>query len=163
MSQVLVTGRGYGYSQKSMCGARRPARLVFAVALFGSVAAAIAGCSSHFINRGWELYASGRYVEAAEVFERTQHRLDRAKPDDRALYGLYRGLTLMQLGDLRGASQWLTFSRDTAKVFPEALDPESRQVLAKAWFRLSQKLHETPAPPQVQQTAVAADPTALRR
>src|SRR5690606_10875377 len=61
------------------------------------------------VKRGHALYSEGYYVEAAEVFERNERRLSEWPPDKRAAYGLYRGMTLLELGDLRGAGRWLAY------------------------------------------------------
>jgi hypothetical protein len=77
---------------------------------FALAIACLAGCSAHFVARGSELYGAGHYIEAAEVFERTESRLASSSPEDRARYGLYRGLTFAALGDFRSAERWLNYS-----------------------------------------------------
>src|SRR5688572_17609889 len=60
-----------------------------------------------YVHRGSDLYFQGRYIEAAQVLEQTESRLTEADPVERAEYGLYRGVTLLRLGDLDGALRWL--------------------------------------------------------
>lgn len=82
----------------------------------------MSACGAHFVARGTDLYRDGRYVEAAEVFERTEARLTQASTDERARFGLYRGATFLRLGDTARAAQWLGYARSVVKSDPEALD-----------------------------------------
>jgi hypothetical protein len=84
------------------------------------------------VNRGADLYAGGRYIEAAEVFERTERRLPGATSPDRARYGLYRGATLLALGDARHAQNWLSFSAQIVQVDRASLSEEERLMLERA-------------------------------
>jgi len=79
-------------------------------------------CGSHFVGRGSNLYAEGRYVEAAEVFEKTEQRLRQSSNCDRARFGLYRGATYLKLGDVPHAARWLGYSRSVLNEDPSALD-----------------------------------------
>lgn len=113
-----------------------------------------AGCSN-YVKRGSALYADGRYIEAAEVFERTEYRLHDSSPRQQAEYGLYRGLTLLVLGDLQEAHHWLTFAYEVERAHPGSLRGNRRALLDRGWFELAQRLRSTPprgAPP----TAIAA-------
>jgi hypothetical protein len=69
-------------------------------------ALSLVGCS-HPVQRCETLYRDHQYIEAAEAFEHTEDRLAAASPEDRAEYGLYRGLTFLRLGDLVNARRWL--------------------------------------------------------
>lgn len=91
-----------------------------------------AGCTNQYVTRGAELYAGGLYIEAAEVFERTERRLDRASPSERAQYGLYRGATLLALGDSRRARRWLRYSERLLQSNPALLSAEERDMLRRA-------------------------------
>ncbi|MBK7582562.1 MAG: hypothetical protein IPI67_20485 [Myxococcales bacterium] len=99
----------------------------------------LAGCEGH-VRRGTTLYADGRYVEAAEVFERTEYRLTQFTPRERAEYGVYRGMTLLVLGDLAHARRWLTYAYEVEKVAPGALRSDRRALLDRGWFELGQRL-----------------------
>ena len=52
---------------------------VVAAALLVLATLALAGCTT-YVKRGSALYADGRYIEAAEVFERTEYRLQDSSP-----------------------------------------------------------------------------------
>jgi hypothetical protein len=96
--------------------------------------AAVLGCTSS-VNRGAELYAQSSYIEAAEVFERTQGRLYQMDDADRARYGLYRGLTFLALGDMQGAERWLVYAQAQRRSLPAALS-EDEQALLRQGFNL---------------------------
>jgi hypothetical protein len=110
------------------------------------------GCSS-YVKRGSTLYTDGRYIEAAEVFERTEARLADSSPREKAEYALYRGLTLLVLGDLPHSHRWLTHAYDIERAVPGSLRQDKRVLLDRGWYELGQKMHPTAAPPP---TAVAA-------
>jgi hypothetical protein len=115
---------------------------------------AVSACSG-YVKRGSALYADGRYVEAAEVFERTEHRLEEASPRERAEYALYRGMTLLVLGDLRNCHRWLAYAYQVEKSVPGSLRGDRRGLLDRGWFELGQRLRaETPE--ERPATAIAA-------
>ncbi len=119
------------------------------------------GCAS-YVQRGSALYGEGHYVEAAEVFERTEHRLSEADNRDSAQYGLYRGLTLLALGDLRSSHRWLSYAYNVERGVPGSLEPRERAMLDQGWTSLNQRLMtETQSPPAPPNTAVAAQPGAV--
>jgi tetratricopeptide (TPR) repeat protein len=109
-----------------------------------------AGCSSH-VKRGGALYAEGRYVEAAEVFEHTESQLGLATPREKAEYGTYRGLTLLVLGDLRNAHRWLGYAYQLEQLYPGSLRSRQRAELDRGWYELGVRFRsQTPgrvAPP----------------
>src|SRR4051794_12615412 len=72
-------------------------------------------CGGHFVTRGTSLYEDAHYVEAAEVFERTEDRLASSSNDERARFGLYRGATFLKLGDTAHAARWLGYARSIVK------------------------------------------------
>lgn len=124
--------------------------LILALAAF-----TLAGCESH-VRRGTTLYADGRYVEAAEVFERTEYRLTDCTPRERAEYGLYRGMTLLVLGDLPNARRWLTYAYEVERVAPGALRTDRRALLDRGWFELGQRQRaELEATPRGTDSALA--------
>ena len=86
------------------------------------------GCT-FYVHRGSDLYYQGRYIEAAQVLEQTESRLVEATPAERAEYGLYRGATLLRLGDLDGALRWLEYARTWDARHPGALDAQQRELL----------------------------------
>ncbi len=130
-----------GVSQ-SLTG-RASTRRAFAFA--GSVAFAVTalllstGCGSP-VSRGTVLYRQQNYIEAAEAFEHTQGRLVAMEPVERARYGLYRGLTFIALGDLRGAERWLDYAEAMQRAQPTLLPVEDRALLARARLDLTVKL-----------------------
>jgi hypothetical protein len=83
-----------------------PSRFAFLV-----VAALLAqgACASSALHRGAELYVEQRYIDADQVFEQTESQLASYAADERAQYGLYRGATLVALGDHERARRWLAY------------------------------------------------------
>lgn len=92
----------------------------------------VSACGSNN-NRGRALYADGRFIEAAEVFEHSEAQLDRLVPEERARYGLYRGMTQLRLGDLDAAARWLHYASSNEERTPGALDPREVSALKQAW------------------------------
>lgn len=88
-----------------------------------------AGCGAHFVNRGSSLYEDGHYVEAAEVFEQTEARLQSCSSGERARFGLYRGATFLKLGDAQHAARWLGYARAIKSSHPSALDRRDSRLL----------------------------------
>src|SRR5438045_177907 len=99
----------------------RRAVLVASVLLSGLLNACGAG---HYVQRGADLYGAGRYVEADEVFERSQPRVARAPLAERAAYAAYRGATFIALGDLRHAQYWLAVASELERSHPGTLRAE---------------------------------------
>lgn len=95
------------------------------------------------VGRGTTLYHQQNYIEAAEAFERTQERLATMKPVERARYGLYRGLTFMALGDLRGAERWLDYADAQQRTQPIVLPDNERDLLTLSRRELSQRIHDS--------------------
>jgi hypothetical protein len=89
-------------------------------------------CGNQYVTRGAELYAGGFYIEAAEVFERTERRLEQASSSEQAQYGLYRGATLLALGDSGRARRWLRYSERLLTDDPALLSDEERDMLRRA-------------------------------
>jgi hypothetical protein len=96
-------------------------------------------CARDHVQRGTNLYGKGRYVEAAEVFERTENRLPALDDSGRARYGLYRGLTLLVLGDLAGARHWFSYARDVERQHAGALGAERLALLERGEFELNSR------------------------
>jgi hypothetical protein len=117
--------------------------------------AALSACTNHYVTRGAELYAGGFYIEAAEVFARTEKRLEEASPTDQAQYGLYRGATLLALGDARRARRWLGYSERLLHTDAALLSGEERDMLQRALGILaSQTPSATPPTPGHSGTAM---------
>ena len=122
----------------------RYALLAASVLLSGALSACGAG---HYVQRGADLYGAGRYVEADEVFERSEPRVARAPLQERAAYAAYRGATFVALGDLRHAQRWLTIASELERTHPGTLRTEERQFLDGAWRALANRLPTTPPAP----------------
>jgi hypothetical protein len=103
------------------------------------------GCGGQYITRGSELYDDARYVEAAEVFERTEARLASASQDERARFGLYRGATFLKLGDTTHAARWLGYARSVVQAHPDALDADDLKLLDASLTTLA---HSAPHEPE---------------
>ncbi len=112
------------------------------------------GCSGN-VSRGRALYADGYYVEAAEVFERNEAKLGEWPAEKRAAYGLYRSMTLLELGDVAGAARWLHYCEWVQGRTPGALDSDQIQLVAQVHAKLDATRLET-APPATSAGAVAA-------
>lgn len=97
-----------------------------------SLPLSLTACGASAVNRGADLYARGHYVESAEVFEHTEPSLEALEADERARYGLYRGATLLGLGDLGGARRWLGYSTRLVGDNPRALRASERRFLQEA-------------------------------
>ena len=113
----------------------------------------VAACGGHYVTRGADLFEDGRYVEAAEVFERTQHRLTSSAPDEQARYGLYRGATLFVLGDFAHAESWLSYASEVVRAHPNALDHDERKYLERVRLAVDARYRGLP---KNTDTAVAA-------
>lgn len=106
------------------------------------LACALGGCS-HYVQRGEALYREHRYIEAAEAFERTETRLPSSTSEERAEYGLYRGLTFLYLDDLGGARTWLGYAYSIVQKAPGALHQEERALLGRGFVELDQRSSAT--------------------
>lgn len=115
--------------------------------LFGSLGAALfllSACGGHFVTRGTALYEDAHYVEAAEVFEQTEHRLNESSTSERARFGLYRGATFLKLGDTAHAARWLGYARSMVKSDPDALNDEDLALLGASLKALGPVPSEAP-------------------
>src|SRR4051812_29625949 len=105
----------------------------------------LTGCgSSHYIQRGADLYGEGRYVEADEVFARSEPRVARAALEQRAAYAAYRGATFVALGDLPHAQHWLSVATEIERSRPGTLRAEERMFLDGAWRAYANRMPPTP-------------------
>jgi len=99
------------------------------------LALSLFGCT-FYVSRGSDLYSQGRYIEAAQVLEQTESRLTDAEPDEHAEYGLYRGATLLRLGDLDGALHWLEYAQSWEQRHPGSLRADERELLEERFIAL---------------------------
>ena len=117
----------------------------------------MAACGGHYVSRGASLYDDGKYVEAAEVFERTEQRLAQSSSEERARFGLYRGANFLKLGDPVHAARWLGYARTVVNADPDALDSEELGMLEASLKALASA---KPAPPESKADAeLATAPT----
>lgn len=107
-----------------------------------------------YVRRGSTLYADGRYIEAAEVFERTEERLPESTPREKAEYGLYRGMTLLVLGDLDNARRWLGYAYQMERAQPGTLRHDRRVLLDRGWFELDRR-YQREAPNATERPEIA--------
>jgi hypothetical protein len=84
------------------------------------------------LNRGANYYIERRYIDAAQVFEHAEPELVAYDDAQRARYGLYRGATLLELGDMTEAERWLMFGHQLAAKNPGALSGTERTALREA-------------------------------
>jgi hypothetical protein len=113
-----------------MCSvAVRSQRRTSTLVLAGALLVLTSACGSHFVARGSALYSDGRYVEAAEVFEQTEERLNQSSNRDRARFGVYRGATFLKLGDVQHAARWLGYARTIVRVDNDALNDDELVLL----------------------------------
>jgi hypothetical protein len=125
---------------------RQPARLA-ALGAYALVAMSLGACGSHYVARGATLYGEGHYVEAEEVFERTEGRLAESSSSERARFGLYRGATFLKLGDAMHAARWLGYARSVMSSDPDALGTGDTALLEASLKSLAgAKAKEPPAP-----------------
>ncbi len=129
-------------------------RILLLSCVFG-VGLASLGCSGN-VSRGQALYADGYYVEAAEVFERNEKRLDEWPAEKRAAYGLYRSMTLLQLGDVSGAQRWIHYVHFVEGKTPGSLDSSEQVLLAQTEAKVDARLRTEPGPTTGTPGAVAA-------
>jgi hypothetical protein len=110
---------------------------VVAIAALGLL---VTTACEHSVQRSETLYREHRYIEAAEAFERTEDRLAGWSPEDRANYGLYRGLTFLHLDDLGNARRWLGYAYAVEHEAPGSLIHEERALLDRGWTELDQRV-----------------------
>jgi tetratricopeptide (TPR) repeat protein len=91
---------------------------------------------THYVGRGSDLYYQGRYIEAAHVLEKSEPRLPGATNLEQATYGLYRGATLLRLGDLEGARRWLEYCQRLQATFPDILRADELELLQETMIAL---------------------------
>lgn len=95
-------------------------------------AVGMAGCRASYVDRGAALYANHSYVEADELFEHNEQRLQSAPASERARYALYRGVTLLSLGDSVRSGYWLSYAARCHSRDSQALSDDERAMLTRA-------------------------------
>src|SRR3954454_11157831 len=123
---------------------RRVVLIASVTACFAVLTACAAG---HYVQRGADLYGEGRYVEADEVFARSEPRVAHAALEQRAAYAAYRGATFVALGDLPHAQHWLGMATEIERTRPGTLASEERAFLEAVWRAYANRLPPTPAVP----------------
>ncbi len=83
-----------------------------------------------YVGRAQTAYEQGRYLEVAESLSRREPELDRLPKSQRARYGLYRGLALIQLGDPEAGRRWLHYARDLELSEATLSEPQRQQLSA---------------------------------
>ncbi len=116
----------------------------------------LGACGGHYVTRGTQLFDDGHYVEAAEVFERTEDRLAASSNAERARFGLYRGANFLKLGDVPHAARWLGYARSIKSTDPSALDREDSHLLDASLKALG-NVHTSV--PRKEQSEVATAPS----
>lgn len=107
-----------------------------AKSIFGFSVLLVLGCGS-YLGNAQRAYQEGRYLEAAENLGKHEADVVRLEPAKQANYGLYRGLSLLKLGDHDAASQWLGFAAEIEKKSPGSLQPAQRRELENARGQLA--------------------------
>jgi hypothetical protein len=130
-----------------MCSVNVRSRQLRALALGACtlLALALSGCGGGYVSRGASLYGDGHYVEAEEIFERSEARLADSSTSDRARFGLYRGATFLKLGDAVHAARWLGYARSVVTSDPGALGA-SETALLEASLKTLASAKAPPAP-----------------
>jgi len=102
------------------------------------------GCGG-YIGSAQRAYNDGRYLEVAENLGEHEDEVQKLSPAKQADYGLYRGLSLMQLGDHEAANHWLEFAASVEQNHPGALRPEGKRELSEARGKLAKMAAEDEA------------------
>lgn len=139
-----------------MCSVAVRSHLVGAFVVAASLVLST-GCGTHFVARGSALYGDGHYVEAAEVFEKTEPRLATSSNSERARFGVYRGATFIKLGDVEHAARWLGYARSIVKTDSDALDAGDLALLDASLRAIG---NASPAAPTKGDSEVATAPPA---
>ncbi len=122
-----------------------------------------AGCGG-YLGNARSAYQDGRYLEAAETLGEHEGEVAEMPLRKQADYGLYRGLSLMQLGDSAGAAEWLGFTATLEQKRPGTLRSEQLRQLEAGLAQLSRTTSPPPPPPPpppVEDIAPRAEPAAL--
>lgn len=99
----------------------------------------VTGCGST-LSTARRAYYDGRYLEVAEQLGDCENEVSRLSPDNQADYGLYRGLSLLKLGDDEEASRWLEFTAAIEAKLPGTLLPREKAELGRARALLAKNM-----------------------
>lgn len=99
----------------------------------------VPGCGS-YLGSAQHAYQEGRYLEVAENLGQHEAEVGQLEPAKQAHYGLYRGLSLLKLGDHDAAVQWLEFAANVEKKRPGSLQPAQRRELEDARDKLAKTI-----------------------
>jgi hypothetical protein len=132
------------------------------------IVAVLAGCN-RYVGRAKRAYNDGRYLEASEHLDGREAEVYDLPPRLRADYGIYRGLSLMMLGDLNGAHQWLSFAYEVEQKNPGTLSAAARASwslpAAPSWCQARPRrpwIPRTARPRPRRPSAARAGPPSLR-
>jgi tetratricopeptide (TPR) repeat protein len=104
------------------------------------------------------LYTQRHYIEAEDIFDRMEDDLPQLGVAERAEYGVYRGMTLLALGDFRRAQRWLSYATMLERAHPAALNGAQKALLEQGWLRIDAEQARlaqqvaTPPKPETQAT-----------
>jgi hypothetical protein len=93
------------------------------------------GCAGSF-GAGVRDYDHGRYPEAIEELRAVECDAVTWRPNARARYALYRGLTHLALGDRSATVYWLSQAKLALDESPMLLSSEDAGRLTSAWAHL---------------------------
>jgi hypothetical protein len=96
--------------------------------------ALLSGCTMTYVQRAETAYDEGRYLEVAEQLAKREADMPNTTSGQRARYGVYRGLSLLRLGDYDGAERWLSYARG----LEQQLNDEQRAKLDAGVAELSE-------------------------
>jgi hypothetical protein len=109
---------------------------VLALALAcGAAALGVVACASQ-TEYPRELYVKRHYIEAEDLFDHLEADLSQLSVPERAEYGVYRGMTLLSLGDFPRAQLWLSYATTLQREHPQVLADAETALLARGWARI---------------------------
>jgi tetratricopeptide (TPR) repeat protein len=116
-------------------GSRALRSLALAAMLCGS--GLILGCVElSYVGKAEMAYDDGRYFEAAELLAAREEDMRDLPVFKRARYGVYRGLSLLRLGEYESAEEWLRYAHELDAEH-HTLAPRQRERLAAGLAELA--------------------------
>jgi hypothetical protein len=101
------------------------------------------------------LYVERHFIEAEDLFNQLEDDLAQLTLSERAEYGVYRGMTLLALGDFARAQHWLSYATALERAHPQTLSGGQKALLEQGWLRidaeqarLAQQVTTPPPAPQ---------------
>jgi len=113
----------------------------------------LSGCGGYIVSAR-RAYHDGRYLEVAEGLSKHEGEVSSLSHEGQARYGLYRGLSLLRLGDHDAAGKWLELAASIEQKHPGTLTTDEKRELEAARVSLAKQLSED------DQAARASLPTA---